>query len=244
MFVEFYIFIIILLSSFLQTATGFGYAIITAPLLALVLDVKDTVVLTIVTGLIVRLVMLKSIRKNGSYQEILPFIPFSLFGAIIGAYMLLVTSNQNLRIFMGIILLFFVTTLLLNYKLPIKDNRFTKYVIGITSGFLATTTSINGPPIILYYLSIKSELSKDSIRGNLTRYFLLINIASIIILYFNKLFVIKDMWVTILLSLPAIYIGNYVGEKFFNYLDIKLFKKISLYMVLLSSITLIITNYE
>ncbi len=42
MIIELYIFSVFILSGFLQTVTGFGYAIITAPLLALVLEAKET----------------------------------------------------------------------------------------------------------------------------------------------------------------------------------------------------------
>jgi len=47
---EAYVFLVILLSSFLQTTTGFGYAIITAPLLSLVLSAKETVMLVMLTA--------------------------------------------------------------------------------------------------------------------------------------------------------------------------------------------------
>jgi len=62
------------------------------------------------------------------------------------------------------------------------------------SGFLDTTTSINGPPIILYYLNSNAEENKCVFGGNLTRYFLLINIASIIISYFAGTLKIGDLW--------------------------------------------------
>ena len=52
MLVGLYVFMVFILSSFMQTATGFGYAIITAPLLALVLEPKETVMVTMLTGLI------------------------------------------------------------------------------------------------------------------------------------------------------------------------------------------------
>ncbi|MDF2566058.1 MAG: family transporter, partial [Massilibacillus sp.] len=78
MIIELYIFSVFILSGFLQTVTGFGYAIITAPLLALVLEAKETVMLVMVTGLIIRLFLIRVIKKDGSFKAIFPLITASV----------------------------------------------------------------------------------------------------------------------------------------------------------------------
>ena len=241
MFLGLYVFIVFTLSSFLQTATGFGYAIITAPLLALVLEPKETVMTTMITGLIIRLMMMKTTQNEGSFKAVSPLIIASIIGAIPGAYCMTIISNELLKLFMGFILLIFTFILWKNYRLPIKNNSLARTIAGGMSGFLATTTSVNGPPIILYYLSIKAEENKSVLRGNLTRYFLLINIASIIISYFAGTLKMGELWLSILISIPALYIGFYLGEKFFHYINATVFKQLSLCMVCISSLALIVT---
>lgn len=239
MLIGLYIFTVFILSSFLQTVTGFGYAIITAPLLALVLDPKETVMVTMLTGLIIRLMMIKTTRNDGSFKAISPLIMASIIGAIPGAYCMTVMSGELLKLFMGSLLLIFTSILWRNYHFPIKNHTFAKIIAGYISGFLATTTSINGPPIILYYLNAKAEENKSVLRGNLTRYFLLINIASIIISYIAGTLKIEELWLSVLISIPALAIGFYVGEKFFHRINPEIFKKIALVMVFVSSIVLI-----
>ena len=246
MLVGLYTFMVFILSSFLQTATGFGYAIITAPLLALVLDPKETVMITMLTGLIIRLMMMKTTHNEGSFKAISPLIMASILGAIPGAYCMSIVSGELLKLFMGIVLLLFTLLLWKNYHITIQNQTFAKAIAGSISGFLATTTSINGPPIILYYLNAKAEENKNVLRGNLTRYFLLINIASIIISYIAGTLNMGELWLSILLSIPALYIGFYLGEKFFHRINAAIFKKISLGMVFVSSLALIgavIFNY-
>jgi len=226
----------------LQTATGFGYAIITAPLLALVLEPKETVMITMLTGLIIRLMMMKTTQNEGSFKAISPLIIASTIGAIPGAYCMSIISSEFLKLFMGVILLIFTALLWKNYQLLIKNRSFAKIIAGGMSGFLATTTSINGPPIILYYLSVKAEENKNVLRGNLTRYFLLINIVSIIISYFAGTLKMEELWLSILMSIPALYLGFYLGEKFFHAINTEVFKKISLGMVFVSSLALILSS--
>ncbi|KJS87632.1 MAG: hypothetical protein JM58_03740 [Peptococcaceae bacterium BICA1-8] len=242
MLTEIYVFMVLILSSFLQTATGFGYAIITAPLLALALGPKETVMITMLTGLIIRLFMIRATKHDGSFKAIFPLISSSVLGAIPGAYVMTKISNQNLKIFIALVLLIAATALWKNFQLTIRHHRLTETIVGGLSGFLATTTSINGPPIILYYLNSRAEENKSVFRGNLTRYFLLINIASIVISYIAGTLKINELWFRTLLSIPALYIGFYLGEKLFHRINPEIFRKASLIMVFISSIALMVAT--
>jgi len=48
----------------------------------------------------------------------------------------------------------------------------------------------------------------------------------------------EELWHFILISIPALYLGFYLGEKFFQRMNAEIFKKISLGMVFLSSLAL------
>jgi uncharacterized protein len=241
MLIELYIFSVLILSSFLQTVTGFGYAIITAPLLALVLGPKETVMLVMLTGLIIRLFLIRATKKEGSFKAIAPLITASVAGAIPGAYVMTVISSDGLKIFMGIVLLLAAAAMWNNCSVAVKHHRFTEAAVGGVSGFLATTTSINGPPVVLYYLNAKADENKAVFRANLTRYFLLINIASIILSYFAGTLKIGDLWLYTLASVPALYLGFVIGEKLFHRIDAEVFRKISLIMVFVSSVAIIVS---
>jgi len=230
---------VFVLSSFLQTITGFGYAVITAPLLALALGAKETVMLVMLTGLIVRFFVIRATLNQGSFQAILPLTLASIVGAIPGAYVLTIISNDGLKLFIGIILLLATIALWKNFTLPVKHSIAAESIVGAISGFLATTTSIGGPPVVLYYLNAKAEENKILFRANLTRYFLLINIVSIIISYIAGTFNIGELWFHGLLSIPAIYIGFFLGDKLFHLINAATFRNASLLMVLISSIAVI-----
>lgn len=239
MIIELYIFSVFILSGFLQTVTGFGYAIITAPLLALVLETKETVMLVMVTGLIIRLFLIRVIKKDGSFKAIFPLITASIIGAIPGAYMMTTASSGELKVFIGVVLLFATFCLWRNVSIPIKHSKFAEIIVGALSGFLATTTSINGPPVVMYYLNSKAEKDKKLFRANLTRYFFLINIASIIISYLAGTLKITQLWFHTLLSIPALYIGFYLGEKFFYQIKAETLRQGSLLMILISSLLIL-----
>lgn len=219
--------------------TGFGYAIITAPLLALVLGAKETVMLVMLTGLIIRLFLVRATRNQGSFKAIMSIVTASVIGAIPGAYVMTQISNEGLKLCIGILLLLFTGFLWKNYSLPMKHNKVIESLIGFVSGFLSTTTGINGPPVVLYYLNSKAEENRVEFRANLTRYFLLINIFSIIFSYIAGTLKLAELWLHTLLAVPALYIGFQLGERLFHRISSAMLRKGSLVMVLLSSLAMI-----
>ncbi|MBP2639801.1 MAG: family transporter [Firmicutes bacterium] len=241
MLTDVYVLIVLMLSSFLHTITGFGFAIITAPLLALALEARETAMLIVTTSIIVMLFILRAAKNEGSFKAILPIVGAAIVGAIPGAYIVTVISNDGLKIFIGIVLIVAATAMWKDYSLQTKKQKFVLSIVGIISGFLSTTTGVSGPPVILYYLNAKAEENKDVFRGNLTRYFLLLNIVAIIISYASGNVQSGKLWLYTLLAVPALYIGFYLGERFFHRLNAELFKKISLAMVLFSSIAVVVS---
>ena len=223
----------------MHTVTGFGYAIITAPLLALVLGAKETVMLVMITALIICLLLLRVTRKHGGYKAIAPLITASVIGAVPGAYVMTIISNDGLKLFIGILLLSATTALWQNYRFPVKHNKIVESLVGLISGFLTTTTSITGPPVILYYLNAKAEENKIEFRANLTRFFVLINIASIAFSYIAGTLQLGELWQHLLLAVPALYMGFYLGEKMFHRISVAALRTISLIIVLLSSMAII-----
>lgn len=241
MLAEVYLFFVFMLSSFLQTTTGFGFAIITAPLLALVVDAKETVMLVMITGLMVKLLLLRVIKDEGSFTDILPLMTAGVAGAIPGAYLLAIISSDGLKLFIGVVLLAATLAMWKNYTINIANPRYAEAIVGAVSGFLATTTSVNGPPIILYYLNTKADANKAAFRANLTRYFLLMSAASILISYLVGNLHFGDLWSRVLLAVPALYAGVYAGEKAFHRINAKTFRTVSLVMVFASSLTIVST---
>ena len=236
---EAYVFLVILLSSFLQTTTGFGYAIITAPLLALVLSAKETVMLVMLTALIICVFLLRATRNQGSFKAIAPLLAASVIGAIPGAFVMTRMSNEGLKLFIGVLLLFVTVALWKRYTFPVKPSKSIEAVVGFVSGFLTTTTGVTGPPIILYYLNAKAEENKIEFRANLARFFLLINLASVILSYAAGSLRIGELWRYILIAIPALYAGFYLGEKMFYRISVPALRTGSLVMIFLSGIAII-----
>lgn len=236
---EAYIFLVILLSSFLQTTTGFGYAIITAPLLALALSAKVTVMLVMITAIIICVFLLRATKNQGSFKAIAHLLTASIIGAIPGAYVMTMISNDGLKLFIGVLLMVVSLALWRRYTFPVKQSKSMEFIIGLVGGFLTTTTGVTGPPIILYYLNAKAEENKVAFRANLARYFLMINFASVLISYIAGTLNSSELWRYTLVAVPALFGGFYLGEKMFYRISVPALRAGSLLMIFISSVAII-----
>lgn len=228
------IFAIILFASFLQTITGFGYALAAAPLLALVMSPKDAVMFVLFTGIITKLTLLVHTWHQGRFSQISLLFAASLAGALPGAYVLKIISNQSLKIGIGLTLIIIAAAMARDLRINIRQPRLAQTLVGAVSGFLATTTSLSGPPVVIYYLNEQTD--KDTIRANLTRYFILSNASSLIISYFFGTLHLAVLTANTLICLPAILLGVWLGNKLFARFNGSIFKKLALTVITISAV--------
>lgn len=228
------VFAVTAFASFLQTITGFGYALAAAPLLALFMDPKDAIMLVLATGLITKLMLLIGAKIQGQFSDIAPLFLASLVGVLPGAYIITFISSDALKAVIGVTLL--VTTCAMSANCSVKVTRphLVQNIIGMISGFLGATTSLSGPPVVLYYLNEKTE--KDRIRANLTRYFLLGNLATLILSYFFGTFRPSTLLLPIAISLPALAFGVWLGEKLFSRIQPRLFRRLAIGIISISGL--------
>ena len=79
---------IILGAYFIRGITGFGSGLIAVPLLALILPLQTVVPLVLVLDLCASLIMSHKARAHVQWAEIVPLLPASLLGIIVGATLL------------------------------------------------------------------------------------------------------------------------------------------------------------
>lgn len=166
---------IICLGSMVQTAFGFGMAVVAAPLLVLIHP-------TLVPGPIVMAAMVqcmlmawqnrKSLDGKGLGSAFIGRIP----GSIAGAVLLALVSAQWLSIAVGVVVLLGVVFSLGKFKLrPTPKSMFWASVL---SGFFGSSTSVGGPPMALLLQHEKAS----AVRGNLAGYFIYGCVVSLIVL--------------------------------------------------------------
>ena len=136
--------------------------------------------------------------------------------------MLLVTAFPMLR---AIWLSFF------SDRVRIRKTTRNAGIAGVVSGLCGGLFSVNGPPMVLYFISVIEE--KKTYLATLQAYFIINNIYLLIIRSASGLMP-EGIGLSALFGLGGLLIGSFIGGKIFNKIDGKKLKKI-VYIVMVVS---------
>mgnify|MGYP005929391229 FL=1 len=219
-------------STLIQSLTGFGLSIVSTPLFLMVYDPKQVVLILQVICVVINIFFAIALRKNVDYRFLLILFIGSLLGQPLGLLIFQIAPNNILKIFVSLIILFFLIIMQLNHK-KITETTLKTGITGVLSGILTTATSMGGPPLILYLANANRD--KVSMRATCIAYFAITNISAIIIFLMGNTdftFAIEQS----IYLLPFCFIGLWIGNKLFPYLSQKMFNRIIFVMLLFSSL--------
>lgn len=220
------------ISTLIQSLTGFGFAIVSTPLLLMVYDAKDVVILLQILSAILDTIFVFFVKDNIDWHFLKPLLIGSFLGHPIGILIYLFVPTIGLKIFIASIILFFLFFTKV-YHRDINETTNKTGIIGCLSGILNTSTSMSGPPLIIYLTCTNRD--KTSLRATCIAYFTIINYLGIISFYLagkNFSFAIEQSIYIVPFCLIALWIGN----KLFPYISQKIFNRLVFIMLLFSAL--------
>ncbi|MGO2242165.1 MAG: sulfite exporter TauE/SafE family protein [Halomonas sp.] len=223
---------VLMLGAFVQRATGFGLAVVGAPLL-LMLEPRLVPVILVLFGLTVSLMMVRHYWHEVRLDAIGMALVGRLPGNALGVWLLLVAPMVILEKLIAVIVLFTVLVTLCRFQLPV--NRITLFGAGVLSGIFGTVAAIGGPPIVL----LMHGLPVDRMRGNLAAFFILTSTLTLITLALADQIQLWHFQMA-LTFLPAVLIGNALADALAHRLDRRLLQGASLTLCTLAAIGLLV----
>ncbi len=138
----------------LQSAVGFGFALVCAPLLYAALSPEEAIGLMIVLALEVNLLTLLGERRRPapSWADVRAVVAWSLPGALAGVAVLRSLDDVALQLLVTAGVLLALAVNLRAERRPAAPRATTgagRAVAGLASGALNTSTSTGGPPVVL-----------------------------------------------------------------------------------------------
>jgi uncharacterized protein len=142
----------VLAGAALQSATGFGFALVAAPVVFAVAGPREAVGLMIVLALEVNLLTLLTERRRPRpmAREAATLLAWAVPGALVGVAVLRALDAVALQIAVtvGVVATLVARRVAAGRHLP----RWAASVAGFVSGGLTTSTTTNGPPLLVYLL--------------------------------------------------------------------------------------------
>lgn len=190
---------VIAAGALIQAALGFGYALVAAPVLAVIAPqlVPGPVLLSscaLSAGIALR--ELRHVDARGVGYALLGRMP----GAWLGATVLALAPRSALELTFGAIVLAAVWMSVAGPR--VERSTQTLVIAGVVSGVMGTITSIGGPPIALVYQHERGP----RLRATLSAYFTLGSVVSLVALAAAGRFDTSQLWQAALM-LPPIAVG-------------------------------------
>ncbi|PVX50730.1 hypothetical protein C7377_1044 [Balneicella halophila] len=229
--------IIVLIAAFVKGVTGFGFALVSLPLLMFWFPAKELIPVLMFCNLFASILIVlqkkeyKLIDKKGQ-----SLIIYGAIFTILGVATLNYIPDKALT---AVIAIFFIIMSIFSL---IKNKRIRFYNIGIYKtagaicGFLTGCISVSGPPLALFLNQV--NVSNKQFREIFAWFSITTATVALTGYYFAELLT----WQTLKLSaisIPLLFVGSYVGKRLNQRIPQHLFEKLILGICIFSSIALL-----
>lgn len=169
-------------ASVIGGATGFGTALIATPLMLMAgIGLAETVAVNLVVALVTRIGVTVQLRRHITWRRVAVLGAASVPGAWLGVQTLSLLPEQHLQPAAGAI------TVLCGLAMALPTTHHARppstlasATAGAIGGYLSTTTSLNGPPVVL--LLGRARLPPLGFIGDLAGYFVITSAVSLALL--------------------------------------------------------------
>jgi uncharacterized membrane protein YfcA len=149
---------------------GFGSAILMAPVFAVLLGPVHMVPMVAAVELPMSVMLFLGCRRQVDWRFVGPLSAIAIAAMPVGIWLLVTLDGAVITKAVSVIVLLFVAVLLTGWRY--KGPRPLSLTLGIggVSGAMMATTSVGGPPVLLYMLA--AEIPAATIRANIVAYYL------------------------------------------------------------------------
>ena len=217
--------LIIFAGTFVNSVAGFGMALVAMPFLISILGIRSAVPLMALVGFSVLFFLAIRFRQALSFGMVWRLSISSWVAIPLGVQILAKVPERITLTFLGVVIVLYVLYRAFKLPMPALTNPNWAFLFGSMGGLLSGAYSTSGPPLVTY--ADARRWSPDEFRSNLSTYFLLNTIFTIIVHYFsgNLTEIVIKSW---LWALPFMAAGLALGYYMDRFIDRERFSKIVL----------------
>jgi hypothetical protein len=213
---------IVLVAATAQTLVGFGFALIAVPFLVVMLNVRDAIVVTTLLSLVNTTIIAAQARNDVPWRTVLWMLAGSLAGMPIGLAVLLFAPEDALRLAVGASTLVMAAALASGLRFG-SSSVASELGVGFVSGVLNTSTSMNGPPVVLYLQSL--GYPPQAFRAGLAVFFVSVSVLTVAAFVATGV-VSMNALALAASALPAVVAGSVAGHALLRRTQPELFRRL------------------
>ena len=224
----------VVLASFAQGLTGFGFSVVSVPLLLLIFPPQTVVVVALLLSLVLSATLLPSAAGKVEPKRTWPLFAASLAGAALGAALLPLIAGPWLKPAMGFAAFAGGAAVVFARRArPIRRERAALVVTGVVSGAMNALASLSGPAVALLALRQRWEPAKA--RKTMLAYSCFVNAAALVALVAAHVVARQHLLLAARL-LPFIFVGRFAGARGSKRIPAPAMRAVTVCLVLLCGI--------
>ncbi len=230
---------VVLLASLIKGITGFGFALISLPILVIWFPVKELIPVLTICNLLASVVIVlqkKSMPLMHANSRLLIFS--GSVATIAGVILLSAISETSVTLIVAFLLALLSVVSLIGKLRVVHNNRSNFVFAGIISGLLAGSVSISGPPLAIFMKEIGVE--KAEFREVFSWFSIITATIALAGYYFSGLLTVSEVKLS-LYFFPILYFGSFVGKRINARLSIRAFDKMNASICFISCVILMIS---
>ncbi len=229
---------IVFLATFVQTLSGFGFALLVMPPITIIVGLRTAAPLVALTGLTLYTINLIRYRQAINVRQVLHLGAASILGIPVGLWALANVDESIIKPLLGVLLAAYAAYRLMRPSESRRCSRLWAYPAGFIAGCLAGAYNTPGPPVIVY--GSLRQWSKEEFRAVLQAFFF-VNAVFTVSSHTIARHLTTTVWTFYGFAVPALFLGVFIGSRVDSKLKRDRFRTIVTAMILLLGISLILS---
>ena len=213
--------------------SGFGSALINAPVLSLIWGPTIGVPVAALIEVAPAIQLTPKAIKIANWKTVWAFGIPALILLPAGTFILVSVPADDMRRAIGAIVLVVALILWSGWRYRGPRGVMPSMCVGLVGGSLAGATGVAGPPVILYLMS--SDDSPAQTRANLIAYFTIILFGIVATFSLKGLVSLNTLWLAAAMLIPFIA-GTAIGTRMLQLASERIFRNIALTTLTVSSL--------
>lgn len=149
---------IVIAAGFFHGALGLGFPMIATPFIAVLVDVKAAIIITLLPTATVNIAsVLSAANPTAALAKYHPMLIASFIGAIAGSFLLAMSEPAPYRLVLAVLIISFLLTSHYNLRLNITPGTAMMFLFGGIAGLAGGTTNVMVAVLIIYFMSARIE---------------------------------------------------------------------------------------
>ena len=227
--------VIVFGAAIIQALFGFGFGLISVPLMIFFVDLPIAVVTATAVSTVSCSIQWYESRAVSARKVSQRLVLSALLGMPFGLWLLINIDERLMKAFLGVFVLVGVFLSSREFDLRRLPLAF-DYSMGVIAGILSTSTSTNGPPIV--FLLHARHYSPENFRAVLNRVFTILNLLTLIVFAFAGK-ITPEVFKLAVLAIPVMGVGVWLGIRLRSFVNPDHFRNLVLVLLLATGLSAI-----